>query len=107
VISHHSTALSYVVLNAKPVMFVYTDEMLALYEPTVISYLRGLASYLDASILNVDKISRGEDTAIRPVNSERYDVFKYKFLTTHESENTTTQKIFLRELQAHLVSECA
>lgn len=107
VISHHSTSLSYVVLNAKPVMFVYTDEMLALYEPTVISYLRELASYLDASILNVDKISRGEDAAIKPVNTERYAAFKYNFLTTHESENTTTQKIFLRELQAHLVSECA
>ena len=107
VISHHSTSLSYVVLNAKPVMFVYTDEMLALYEPTVISYLRGLSAYLDASIHNVDKIARGEDAAIKPVNAERYGAFKYGFLSTHESENTTTQKIFLHELQACLVSECA
>jgi len=98
VISHHSTSLSYAVLNHKPIIFIYTNEMAALYRHTVVSYLRDFSCYLDAAIHNIDEITNGEKIIVNDVNLSRYDDYKYEFLTTHESENSLTQDIFFREI---------
>lgn len=100
VISHHSTSLSYAVLNRKPIMFIYTSRMKALYELTVVAYLHELAAYLHAPLYNVDDIVRGEQIAVPQVDDERYEAFKYDFLTSLASENAKTQEIFWREVNA-------
>jgi hypothetical protein len=100
VITHHSTALSYAILNAKPVIFIYTNEMLSLYKDTVMRHIHAQARYLDSPVYNVDEITEGKQIVINNVNMTRYETYKYSFLTTRESEHFTTQDIFWHELNA-------
>ena len=100
VLSHTSTAMCYAVLNAKPLMFIYTDDFAAAYKPTLLRELRCFANYLGAPIYNIDAVSDAQGVAVRPVNPGRYERYKYDFLTSPESENTLTQEIFWREIRA-------
>ena len=98
VITHTSTALSYAVLNFKSVLFIYTDEMVSIYKNTVIQQIESLALYLKANFYNIDQISDGRLVYIQQPNRERYDLFKYSYLTSCESENSQSAEIFLREI---------
>ena len=98
VISHHSFSALYAVLNHKPIVFIYTSEMEALYKYTAVSYIRDFAGHLDAAIYNIDKITLGDQIVIGEVNPRCYDDYKYGFLTTHESEHALTQDILWREI---------
>ncbi len=98
VITHTSTALSYAVLNLKPILFVYTDEMLRIYKNTVIREIEGLASYLNAPVYNIDQITDGSQVIIKPPDRERYDSYKYNYLTSTESENFSSAEIFWCEI---------
>lgn len=99
VISHTSTALSYAVLNLKPVLFIYTTEMLQLYKDTVIRDMQCYANYLDASCYNLDEVTQVDQISLKQVCATRYEKYKYSFLTTHETEHTSTQEIFWREIR--------
>lgn len=99
VISHQSTSLGYAVLNLKPIIFIYTNEMMLLYKDTLsLKEMQGFAQYLNAAIYNIDEITQGDQIVIDGVDEKRYEDYKYNFLTTHESEDTTTQEIFWREI---------
>lgn len=100
VLSHTSTAMSYAVLNRKPLVFIYTDRMAAAYERWFIREMRCFADYLDAPIYNVDKINDARQFSVRPVNQACYERYKYNYLTSHQSESTPTQEILWRELHA-------
>jgi hypothetical protein len=100
VVCHTSTALSYAVLNAKPVIFVYTDAMADAYRHGLLRHMRCHADYLGCPIVNSDQITRGARIAPANVDLQRYERYKYSFLTTPESEQTSTQDVFLREIMA-------
>jgi hypothetical protein len=100
VLSHTSTAMSYAVLNAKPLMFIYTDAMAVAYQRSFMREMRTYADFLDAPIYNIDAVSGAARTAVRQVNLKRYERYKYDFLTSRQSENTSTQEIFWREINA-------
>jgi len=100
VITQTSVALSYAVLNSKPLIFIYTNEMLALYENTLMKYLINFSSYLDSPLINIDKIENDLNFRILEPNRERYITYKYDYLTSPESEHLTTQEIFFNELSA-------
>ena len=65
VISHTSTAMSYAVLNAKPLIFIYTDAMAAVYQRLFIREMRTYADYLDAPLYNIDEVSSARQVAVR------------------------------------------
>jgi hypothetical protein len=100
VITHHSTALSYAILNLKPILFIYTNEMMRIYKGTVIRYIEALASYVNGQFYNVDEITDGAQVVIQRPCLDRYDAYKYSYLTSHESENSLSAEIFLREINA-------
>jgi hypothetical protein len=100
VLAHTSTAMSYAVLNGKPLVFIYTAGMAEAYEKWFIRELRCFADYLDAPVYNVDEVREGREVALRPANRPRYERYKYNFLTSPLSENTPTEEIVWRELQA-------
>jgi hypothetical protein len=100
VVCHTSTALSYAVLNAKPLVFVYTDGMADAYKNTLIRQMYCQADYLGSSIFNSDQLARGAQIATADVDLRRYERYKYNFLTTPESEQTSTQDIFFGEIAA-------
>jgi hypothetical protein len=98
VLSHHSTSISYAILNRKPIVFIYTDEMLELYEMTIVDQIRGLAAYLNSPVQNIDRFPAGGELVVPVVDEARFDAFKYDFLTTHASEHDSSRDIFLREI---------
>lgn len=98
VITHTSTSLSYAVLNYKSILFIYTDEMLRIYKSTVIRQIESLASYLNANVYNIDKISNGYEVKLEPLTRERYELYKYNYITTPNSENLRSSEIFLHEI---------
>ena len=100
VLSHTSTAMSYAVLNAKPLIFIYTDAMAAVYDRLFIREMKVYADCLDAPIYNIDALSSARQAEVKPANLNRYERYKYDYLTSRQSENTSTQEIFWREINA-------
>jgi hypothetical protein len=100
VMSHTSTAMSYAVLNSKPLIFIHTDEMAVVYRHKFIREMRCYADCLDAPMYSIDKVQSASDVVVKPVNQRCYERYKYQFLTSPESENTPTQEIFWREISA-------
>lgn len=98
VISHHSTAISYAVLDEKPIVFIYTDEMEEIYSNTFVSYIRDFSEFLDAPFWNIDAMPEGLTLTIGSIDSERYARYKYGYLTTKDSECVKTREIFWGEL---------
>jgi hypothetical protein len=101
VISHTSTAMSYAVLNAKPLIFIYTDAMAAVYQRLFIREMRTYAEYLDAPIYNVDEIHCARQVAVKKINCRSYERYKYDFLTSPQSEHMSTQEIFWNAINAY------
>jgi len=95
-IAHCSTAISYSVLNLKPVLFLYTNS-LQMIMPSHFHLILNYSKVLDSLILNIDKYSI-DDVEINTVNVSKYSDFKYKYLTSKESENFKTSEIFFNEL---------
>lgn len=100
VISHHSTSIGYAVLNRKPIVFIYTDEMQKLYSTCRVRWIQDLAQYFELPAYNVDQITDGSQIIIQPPSRERYDSYKYNYLTSHESENSSSAEIFWCEINA-------
>lgn len=98
VITHHSTALNYAVLNSKPCIFIYTDEMEELYPNCRVRYIKLFADYLDAPVCNIDKLSSSDKIVIKQPNRLLYDNYRYQFVTSKETESTSSKDIFLREI---------
>ncbi len=94
VITHTSTALSYAVLNHKPILFIYTSEMDDIYKNTVMQEIKGLASYLNGEMTNIDEVVKGNQINIQSPNQDRYELYKYTYLTSLESENLSSAEIF-------------
>ncbi|PRM87880.1 hypothetical protein CJ671_09665, partial [Aliarcobacter cryaerophilus] len=89
VISHHSTSISYAVLNKKPIIFIY-DESIKNNFKNVYMFTKIFADYLQMPFLNIDL----EEIEIIPNVCElKYDNYKYNFLTTKKSEQFTNKQI--------------
>jgi len=99
VIMHTSTALSYAVLNLKPILFIYTEEMMSIYKDTFIREIDGSAQYLKERTMNIDEIKSGSQIKIPLPNISCYDAYKYNFLTSTCSENFKSEDIFWREIK--------
>jgi hypothetical protein len=98
ILSHHSTSVSYAVLNRKPIIFFYNSEMAKIYTDTVVRYIEEIAQYLSAPCLNCDLLSDEELLNFPEINLAKYEEYKYNFLVTRESENSYNEEIFLKEL---------
>jgi hypothetical protein len=99
-LSHTSTAMSYAVLSAKPLIFIYTGDFAVAYGRTLLREMHCFARSLDAPLCNVDSVVDARQIAVRPVNPSCYERYKYDYLTSPQSENTPTQEIFWREIRA-------
>lgn len=102
VISMHSTSTSYAILNLKPIVFIYTNDMNSLYSESIMRNIQAFSNYLESPLYNIDEIKEGRQVFINEININRYQKYKYEFLTSHESENNTTQEIFLREISKYI-----
>ena len=89
VISHHSTSLSFAVLNYKPVIFIY-DDLIKTEFTNIYMYTKVFADYLHMPCLNIDF----EILETMPdVSKTKYNKYKYDFLVTENSECLTNKQI--------------
>lgn len=100
VITQTSTAISYAVLNFKPVVFVYTDDMLKLYSGSLMRELDALSEYLGGTLVNIDDSKSVAAFEIPMVAQEHYDRYRYDFLVSQESQYRTTSEIFFETIKA-------
>jgi hypothetical protein len=98
VISHHSTSISYAVLNQKPLLFIYTEGMQRIYADTVVSYIKDFAGYLGQPVYNTDALKHPGELEVTPCDPGRYDQYKYNYLTSKESEGRLNRDIVVAEL---------
>ncbi len=98
VISHHSASMNFAILNKIPIIFIYTNEMKRLYSDSIMTIINGSAEFLNAALYNIDMVTSTDDISMQEVDEERYNLYKYNFLTSKESEGTLSQEIFFREI---------
>lgn len=99
VISHSSSSQSYAILNEKPLIFIYTNDMIEVYKSTPYLYeIYDSADYLDATLLNIDNVLSQQDIEIKRVSQDRYDFYKYNFLVSRVSEWKSNEDVFLEEI---------
>jgi len=102
VIMHSSTALSFAILNLKPILFIYTDEIKEFCELTIFSQIERIALFLGEDIYNVNQITNGSQIIVGSPCIENYESYKYTYLTSRESEEFFSAEIFWRELSTLL-----
>ena len=97
IMPYASLAVSYVVLNYKPVLFIYNNELMRVW-PFSVEEQQNLATYLNLEVYNSDLITHGKQLIFKPPSMDRYDLYKYNFLTSYESENELSSEIFWEEI---------
>jgi hypothetical protein len=97
VFTHHSTAISYPVLFRKPVFFLNSRELKRVM-PDLYDLTNFLATYLGTEVIYYDDFDRNRDLNFN-INETIYNAYKYKFLTSKQSEDTLSSDIFINMLQ--------
>ena len=94
VITRNSTAISFAVLYKKPVIFIYSNQLLE--DKEAMECINGFSSMLGTSPINIDeKIENIEDLLV--INEEKYSQYIDSVLTSN-SENMTNSDIILQKL---------
>lgn len=98
-ISSISTSISYVVAYSKPALIVYTDEIRRKYKYGLYNEILSLARELNCGIYNMDHLD-DQTVSIKEVDRERYDRYKFSYLTSIESQNRLSVDIVLAHFGA-------
>ena len=62
--------------------------------------IRSFADILGQPYININTVS-SSDLLIIPVNTIKYDSYKYNYLTSKESENQSSKEIFFQKLLSY------
>lgn len=91
VVSHHSTSISYAVLNYKPLVFIYNTQMKNTYEEKEIT---NFSSYLNrgAPIL-IENFNSKKILDIKKISKKAYDDYKYRYIVSKSVEKKTSLEI--------------
>ena len=98
--THMSTSVSYSVLNKKPVLFLTSNQFKSIM-PDYDRWIANLANVLGGSLVDMDNLN-DMGINISTVNQEKYDDYKFQYLTSKGSENKTTKEIFVNLLKETL-----
>jgi hypothetical protein len=99
VITEMSTAVSYAVINRKPLFFIYNDEMNVIYKDSVVHEIKSIAKSLGEPVYNSDSIKECSQIKDPKINKDLYNLFKYLYLTSPDAESHDSNKIFLSEIK--------
>lgn len=99
VINQGSASLNYAIIYNKKMFFVTTDNIMKL-DNIYPGYLKGLAKLLDCPLINID--DQGEILSMDfdniAVNQDKRNDYKYKYLTSKQSEGRRSWNIVFDEL---------
>lgn len=95
VIVHTSLSLHHAILNYKPIVFTAFKELKkrSIRGFAIISYR---AAFLNRPINMLDNFN---SLSILPVDKDRYDAYKYQFLTSVETEDVRNKDIVMRRIK--------
>ncbi len=98
VIAHFTTAVSYVILNKKK-MILLTSQSIKEVRPQIDSYIVNLAEIVGQNCVNQDTVKEEELKAF-DISEEKYNDYKYRYLTNHFSENMSNFESIINTLEA-------
>jgi hypothetical protein len=96
VLTHHSNSISFPILFKKPILFITSQaekETMYLFYELVIYY----GKFLNCQVIHFDNINKKEDINLF-VDIDRYENYKYKYLTSKESEDRNSSEIFIETI---------
>lgn len=91
VVSHFTTSVQTVVLEEKPWIFVYTNDMLTLAPSNATNKGMKIAKYLKSTIVNLDSTN---DIKLH-VQLKRYRKFEENFIVSHDNKELSNKEILL------------
>jgi hypothetical protein len=95
VIAQMSTAISYAVLYNKKLLLIYTDEIEQ--NGYIYKWTKNFSQAFGVNLFNIDR--ENTPSAIQEINTEAYNDYKYKYLTSKESETRLTKQVFIGYLK--------
>jgi hypothetical protein len=95
-ISHWSTSISFAVLFYKPLIISYTHDIVRCFNGGYL-YACAFAKELGCELINLDR--KYMLFVPNKANKEAYDLYKYNYLTSKESENYTNEEIITEWLK--------
>jgi hypothetical protein len=96
VLTHHSTAISFSILFNKPIIFLNSKEIKRAM-PELYRFTDFLGDYLKSEVIYFDEFNSKDNLKFN-VDLNIYKDYKYKFLTSPQSENNFTSDIFIQTL---------
>lgn len=97
VITHMSTSISFAILYKKPIIFLVTDEYMKINDSTLYNYTKVFAQETGSQIINADNFIL-EGLRLNEVNMHKYDKYKYRYLTSKETEKKLSCQIIVETL---------
>ena len=97
VIAHDSVAINFVSILKKPVIFIYTDEMIKNF-PKLVLRIKLVAKELGTTAINIDQnININKDEYLK-INEKKYNTFFKNYISDNKKNNLLFWKKVINEL---------
>lgn len=96
--AHMSSSINFAVLYKRKILLLITDAYKLVYKNSCYLTSQYFGLYLDEPLINCNN-KVYNDFNILSINEEKYDKYKYDFLTSKQSESMNSQKILLNWLK--------
>lgn len=100
VIVHSSLSVDFAILNFKPIMFTYTNELKKVIYPNYF-FIKYRSKLLTLNAINLDGHLK-EEIFLPEVNVDAYNAYKYTYLTSPELELQSNDGIILSHIKSLL-----
>lgn len=97
VLTHASTAVCFPICYKKRIILLTSDYLNEVLPPFLV-VAKSIVNACDVTLIAIDK--ENEIHIAEKINSEKYSDFKYKYLTSIESENHLSKDVFLNFLKS-------
>ncbi|MCC9071728.1 hypothetical protein LNQ49_09065 [Flavobacterium sp. F-65] len=95
-LTHHSTAISFPILFKKPIVLLNSDELKKAM-PDLYDLTNFIGDCLSAEVVNFDRFDINKELDLY-VDIEKFNDYKYKYLSSVESENQLSSEIFIKTI---------
>jgi hypothetical protein len=103
VVSHHSTSVSYAVLNYKPIIFIYNKQMNDTYEKKEIENFS--KSLNRGNPFLIEDFNKEKMISIKKISKKAYNDFKYRYIVSKSAKNKISFKIIEEKINLFFSSK--
>lgn len=96
VMTHYSSSISFPILFKKPILFLTSYEQ-KITNPHSHNLTLYLGEFLNSDVINFDTICKDDKFELR-IDIAKYNDYKYKYLTSMESEGHLSSDIFIETI---------